>query len=648
MAAALGMGQQALAAYTGEVRVNLKGAEDAAEVQRRMTQAMDDLQFKMLQGAEGFAMARSEFGQFMDSVRGQIDAAGMGTDALADVIVQGMTGRMSAAQVGEQLSEIVLGGIYNTLASPFAAQIAQVFQAQIITPVMTAIMSGVPISQALSQSAINSVVATAQAAASALNAIFKDAGFRQAIGGIQQAISGISGAVASVRVPAFRAAAVQVSAVNEALRERFGLETQLLNLLGNTNKLRERELNGLDASNRALQARIWALEDAKSGLESAFDALERAVAAERDRINTQLESARDLERSLNDVFGLLRDNIRDLRGEVLATNLMQASEARALIARAIGSGVLPDAAILRDAISGARGGLAASQFASATDRDRASLTLANELQRLQAIAQPQLSAAERQVTLLQGQLDALEVQLQVAEDQMNALLGIDDSVQTVTRAVDGLSAAMATYTNAVAAAASISVSASAPVSTPTGGGGGGGGGYRAPTPSRVWTVDGYWAKNPDLRAYYNANAAALNKQFGGVDQYLEWHWNTYGKNENRQFAQGGAFTNGVVTRPTFFDMAQMGEKTPEGVLPLANVGGRLGVHAITGGDAETKALLRDLLAEMKAARAASESGAVASHSMDKRLKRVIRAEDGNERLMVGTPGLAPLPVEAAA
>jgi tape measure domain-containing protein len=56
------------------------------------------------------------------------------------------------------------------------------------------------------------------------------------------------------------------------------------------------------------------------------------------------------------------------------------------------------------------------------------------------------------------------------------------------------------------------------------------------------------------------------------------------------FASGGAFTNGVVSRPTMFDMGQMGEAGSEGILPLANIGGRLGVHARMGGGSNTARL----------------------------------------------------------
>jgi hypothetical protein len=50
------------------------------------------------------------------------------------------------------------------------------------------------------------------------------------------------------------------------------------------------------------------------------------------------------------------------------------------------------------------------------------------------------------------------------------------------------------------------------------------------------------------------------------------------------FANGGAFTNGIVSGPVNFGIGQMGEAGPEGILPLANVGGRLGVHARGGGE----------------------------------------------------------------
>jgi hypothetical protein len=48
----------------------------------------------------------------------------------------------------------------------------------------------------------------------------------------------------------------------------------------------------------------------------------------------------------------------------------------------------------------------------------------------------------------------------------------------------------------------------------------------------------------------------------------------------RFFADGGAFTNGVVSKPTSFNMGLMGESGSEAIMPLTNVNGKLGVHVI--------------------------------------------------------------------
>jgi hypothetical protein len=47
----------------------------------------------------------------------------------------------------------------------------------------------------------------------------------------------------------------------------------------------------------------------------------------------------------------------------------------------------------------------------------------------------------------------------------------------------------------------------------------------------------------------------------------------------QKYAQGGAFTNQIVDRPTGFNLGVMGEAGPEAILPLTRIGGRLGVTA---------------------------------------------------------------------
>ncbi len=66
---------------------------------------------------------------------------------------------------------------------------------------------------------------------------------------------------------------------SQVAKERASLESQLLQLQGNTAALRARERETLDASNRSLQDRIWALQDAK------------AIEDERKGLETQLLQA---------------------------------------------------------------------------------------------------------------------------------------------------------------------------------------------------------------------------------------------------------------------------------------------------------------------------------------------------------------------
>jgi hypothetical protein len=93
------------------------------------------------------------------------------------------------------------------------------------------------------------------------------------------------------------------------------------------------------------------------------------------------------------------------------------------------------------------------------------------------------------------------------------------------------------------------------------------------------------------------------------------------------FAQGGAFTNGIVSRPTYFDTAQMGESGPEAIMPLTNIGGSLGVRF--AGNSANDALvaeIRALRAEVQGLRAEARATATATVKTAKILGRV--TQDG--------------------
>lgn len=625
MAQAMGYSTEEIDNYTGSLKLNFKGVESSAEAAERLQTAMDDMQFSMLKAASGSSLSREEFDKFMEGVQASIEAAGISSTGIADILVQGMTGRLSEADVGDQLASTIVGGIYNAIAGQYAAVIAESFMASIITPIFTAITAGVPISQAISQAAIDNVVATAQNAAAALNAIFSDADFRAAIAGIETAISGVAGAATSVSVPSFGAPSVSTE-VNEAEQQRYDLETELLTLLGQTTVLRERELAAIDESNQALQIQIWALEDSKDAVDSAMDALTRAIESQREILQEQLTDALDVEQSLNDIFGILKDSIADLRGEVEGASAMSATAGMEAIRAAI-SGTEIDSETLSDAIDAVRTAIEDTTYETTFERDRAILSFAGELSTLAGVTEEELSTAEQQVALLEEQLEALDVQLDTAQQQIDALYGVDTSVKSVEEAVTALTVAMAGYSAAVEAAALVSVSnGAAPEVSSSGGSSGGYSGSSGGSSSAAWTADGYWSKNPDLQAEYERliglDSSQTDPQFNKDsslsyrDEYLKWHWETLGKSEGRKFAKGGAFSNGIVQGPTAFNIGLMGEAGPEAILPLTNVNGRLGV--VSADSKKTDELLKKVLKEMESFHFNSISEAKAGNKMLKK------------------------------
>jgi lambda family phage tail tape measure protein len=72
----------------------------------------------------------------------------------------------------------------------------------------------------------------------------------------------------------------------------------------------------------------------------------------------------------------------------------------------------------------------------------------------------------------------------------------------------------------------------------------------------------------------------LSGLFGGASA----KGNVFSGGSMMKFANGGAFTNGLVNTPTMFPMGLMGEAGPEAIMPLQRDGsGRLGVKAAGGG-----------------------------------------------------------------
>jgi hypothetical protein len=84
--------------------------------------------------------------------------------------------------------------------------------------------------------------------------------------------------------------AAEKAAQDKIASERQSLEKQLLTATGNTAEIRRLELESLDASNRALQERIWALEDEKKA-QQELAAASSGVVSEIDRLKKSLSGS---------------------------------------------------------------------------------------------------------------------------------------------------------------------------------------------------------------------------------------------------------------------------------------------------------------------------------------------------------------------
>lgn len=149
-----------------------------------------------------------------------------------------------------------------------------------------------------------------------------------------------------------------------------------------------------------------------------------------------------------------------------------------------------------------------------------------------------------------------------------------------------------------------------------------------------WNAYSYLSKNPDIASHYQLYADQIKAEgkASSLTEFAIWHWNNHGRAEGRAFAQGGVFTNGIVTRPTAFDIGLMGEAGDEAIMPLSRMpNGQLGVAAHSGGRDSNTALvaeLRDmnakLLAELQNLRAETRATAINTGRLEQLTKRVTR------------------------
>lgn len=227
---------------------------------------------------------------------------------------------------------------------------------------------------------------------------------------------------------------------NQALREeiarldqRTDLERKLLELQGNTAELRRRELAALDPSNRALQERIWAIEDEKAAQAAAYDLFRRAVDRDREALQQRVSVVQETINAIASSVGVLKSAAEELYGTVDSTAQLAAARGMVYIEQAL-DGVragrkLSEYTDIGGAVQATRAGLASGVYATDFERRRDALVWAGKFSELGELGESQLSIEERSLKALQAQIEGFDTLNKRAEELVNGTVELTETVQ---------------------------------------------------------------------------------------------------------------------------------------------------------------------------------------------------------------------------
>lgn len=225
-----------------------------------------------------------------------------------------------------------------------------------------------------------------------------------------------------------------------------------------------------DATNRAFAAVERAIraeaDQAKKALTEAYEAQVKVLTAQKTAAQAAQQVTEQNISAIKGLFGLLKGQIAEL---VTAAGAgMTAAQGREFINQAISTarttGYLPEEQSLATAITAVTSKLDSSNYATAFEQRRDRLLLANQLGDLADLTDDQLTVAEKQLQATKDQLELLDRQLNsaktnfddliaandryyadqltYAQDQLDAARGVDKSVVSVKTAIERLQQAI--------------------------------------------------------------------------------------------------------------------------------------------------------------------------------------------------------------
>ncbi|MDR6767732.1 hypothetical protein J2W88_003013 [Acidovorax delafieldii] len=354
--------------------------------------------------------------------------------------------------------------------------------------------------------------------------------------------------------------------------------------------------------------------------DKALRGLERAIAKEKEALQSQIDVAQDVASTMSGLFDLLKSNVQELYGEVDSTRAMLAVQGNDFITQALATarttGYLPDETQLADAISAARGGLDQNSFGNSAERDYAALVLAGKLSELEGLTGKQLTSAELTVKELESQSKQLDKTLDYWKEQIEIANGTYEATLSVTEAIKTLEKLMFPDKG------EIGTLKPQQVGGVVSGGASFGPGYGSVdnTPAKIDPTTGKRTFSDGSSDYLTENELDLYRRgiLGGV----------YASTAIPKFDVG---TN-YVPRDMLAQIHEGEAIVPKAFNPWANGG------ATSSGDAELIAEVRALREEVRALRVANEDTADASTQTAQVLTRV--TQNGNGMIITDAPLVA--------
>lgn len=332
--------------------------------------------------------------------------------SLSSVLTDGLLGNLTGEDLGGKMADVVIGGVYNALASNAAQQITDMMMATVIGPLVKASIAGTLTAETVSRAAIDNMVANAKAVITALGTVFNDPVFKEFMAELDTMLKNIMGDAPTV--PYYTNYQPTATPSSSGSSMDWGNEAA-------------------DAARKA------AADAARAAQDAAFNSLQRAIQAEKERVQTALEAAQVLEESARTVFDYLGGQLKELYGQVDSTAEMQAREGQLFLEQALNqlrvTGEIPDQEKLSDAVKALRDQLSEGNFSSQLDQDFARLVLAGQLEELKEGAEDQLTEAEEQIAILEETLVKWDDSLELAQLQLDKLQGIDNTILSVAEAV---------------------------------------------------------------------------------------------------------------------------------------------------------------------------------------------------------------------